>query len=110
MTQFDKGFDQLDTFIRERMAITRTPGFAAAFFEQQQIVYVGTYGYADLETQIPVVPETLFEIGSITKSFTAVAVLKAVDQGLLDLQRLWSIIYLGLKSRQSTNQSPCIIY
>jgi CubicO group peptidase (beta-lactamase class C family) len=42
-------------------------------------------GYADLENPTPVAPETVFEVGSITKQFTAVAVLQLVAQGKLDL-------------------------
>lgn len=42
-------------------------------------------GYADLEHLTPVAPDTVFEIGSITKQFTAVAVLQLVAEGKLDL-------------------------
>lgn len=87
MSNLNPNFNQLDTFIRQRMAATRAPGFAAAFFDSEQIVRVATFGNADVEAQHPVTPETLFAIGSITKSFTAVAVMRAVDEGLLELHR-----------------------
>jgi len=87
MSSFDSVFDQLNPFIQARMEATRTPGLAVAFFERERISRVSTFGLADLEAKIPVGPQTLFEIGSITKTFTAVAVLQAVERGLLDLDR-----------------------
>ncbi len=44
-----------------------------------------TYGFADLASRRPVTPEVLFEIGSIGKSFTAIAILQLVDEGRIDL-------------------------
>lgn len=87
MTIQNEDFQQLDEFVRERMVAACTPGFAAAFFDKDESARVATYGYANLETKTPVTPETLFEIGSITKTFTAVAVMQSVEKGLLDLHR-----------------------
>lgn len=87
MKNFDTGFQQLDEFVHVRMATTRTPGFAAAFYDQNEIIRVATYGLADLERKTPVAPETLFEIGSITKTFTAIAVMQAVEGNLLKLKQ-----------------------
>lgn len=77
--------NQLDSFVRAWMEAARIPGLAIGFFDRKRIHRIATYGYADLEAQTPVAPETLFEIGSITKSFTAVAVLQAVEKGLIRL-------------------------
>jgi len=44
------------------------------------------YGMADLEQQVPHSPQTRFRIGSVTKQFTAAAILQLQDQGLLDVQ------------------------
>lgn len=48
-------------------------------------VYQGSFGYADVENRIPATSETLYRIGSITKTFTAVLVLKAAGEGRLAL-------------------------
>jgi CubicO group peptidase (beta-lactamase class C family) len=44
------------------------------------------YGMADLEQQVPHSPQTRFRIGSVTKQFTAAAILQLQDQGLVDVQ------------------------
>ncbi|HEY0071967.1 MAG TPA: serine hydrolase domain-containing protein [Chloroflexia bacterium] len=76
---------RLDAYITGRMAQARTPGMVLALFDREECLRVSTYGFADLEAQVPVTPGTLFQIGSITKSFTALAVVQAAEAGLLDL-------------------------
>jgi D-alanyl-D-alanine carboxypeptidase len=61
------------------------PGLALAVTDPDRTLVLRTYGHAQLESRIPVVPETLFEIGSIGKTFTAVAVLRLADEGALNL-------------------------
>lgn len=51
-----------------------------------RVLYTRAIGMADTEAQVPVTPETTFRIGSITKPFTAAAILKLRDQGVLDLR------------------------
>lgn len=85
MSNFQDAFDRLDQYVTRRMETTGTPGMALALFNRERCVRVSTYGVSELETQTPVKPDTLFEIGSITKSFVAVAVAQAAERGLLDL-------------------------
>jgi CubicO group peptidase (beta-lactamase class C family) len=51
-----------------------------------EVQFVRSYGYADLERQIPNTPTTKFRIGSITKQFTAAAILLLEEQGKLHLE------------------------
>jgi ABC-type multidrug transport system ATPase subunit/CubicO group peptidase (beta-lactamase class C family) len=51
-----------------------------------QVLFSQAYGYADLERKIPNTPATRFEIGSITKQFTAAAILLLQEQGLLQVR------------------------
>ncbi|MAF12867.1 hypothetical protein CMK11_20650 [Candidatus Poribacteria bacterium] len=77
--------DRLGRHVRARMATTRTPGVAIALFDRQEVSRLLAYGDADVVAGIPLDADRPFAIGSITKSFTAVAVLQAAERGLVDL-------------------------
>jgi CubicO group peptidase (beta-lactamase class C family) len=64
---------------------TRTPGAGIAIVSRDKIEWVAGLGVADVATNKPVTPETLFRIGSISKSFAALAALKLQEQGKLKL-------------------------
>ena len=61
------------------------PGGALAVVKNGRLVYAQGYGLADRERKIPVTPDSLFRIASISKPFTAVAVLQLVEAGRLRL-------------------------
>ena len=77
---------RLDEFVARRMRADGTPGAAVALTDRERLLGVATYGFADVAAGTPVAPETLFEIGSIGKTFTAVAALQLSEAGALDLQ------------------------
>ena len=62
------------------------PGIALAVTDRERVIHVATSGFADVAAGQPVTPETLFETGSIGKSFTAVALLQLAEEGRIDLQ------------------------
>ena len=61
------------------------PGAAVIVTENGKTVYVGGRGLADVERKIPITAATHFRIGSITKQFTAAAIMKLVEQGKVSL-------------------------
>lgn len=77
--------DRIDDVIRETMAIGRVPGAILLVSRDGKPVRVSTYGVANLETTAAVRRNTAFEIGSVSKQFTAAAVLLLVDDGKLSL-------------------------
>ena len=80
-------FARIDRFVEQAMARNGTPGLALALVDRRGLLTVRTYGYADLERRLPVTADTRFEIGSISKSFTVIALLQEVEAGRLDLHR-----------------------
>lgn len=68
---FNHAFAQtVEEKIKQRVDFQETPGVVVGIFENGKITYYA-YGVANLETGAPVTPQTVFEIGSITKTFTA---------------------------------------
>ncbi|MBC8098799.1 MAG: beta-lactamase family protein, partial [Armatimonadetes bacterium] len=61
------------------------PGVALAIQQRDKLIYAGYHGFANLEHRVPVTPDTAFEIASVTKLFTAQAVLHLVQTGRLTL-------------------------
>ena len=59
------------------------PGATALVAMEGHIVYHKAFGQANLELEVPMRPEMVFEIASITKQFTAVAVLMLMEEGKL---------------------------
>jgi CubicO group peptidase (beta-lactamase class C family) len=74
----------IDAFVEAQMDRHRILGLALAITEGDRIVHLRGYGSAG--DGRPVTPQTPFHIGSISKSFTALAVMQLVEQGELDLE------------------------
>jgi D-alanyl-D-alanine carboxypeptidase len=79
-------FRLVDRYALQMMQQNNTPGMALALVDRAGVITVRTYGYANLERRIPISLSTRFEIGSISKSFTAIALLQLAEEGKFDPQ------------------------
>jgi CubicO group peptidase (beta-lactamase class C family) len=75
----------LATFVKQQVRVANTPGVSVALTDREEMLHLSSHGFADLAAQALVTPDTLFEIGSISKSFTAMALLQLWEQGQVDL-------------------------
>jgi len=75
----------VDTLMRDLIATYHVPGAALALIKRGEVVLEKGYGFRHLTTHAPVTAHTLFNIGSISKSFTALGISQLVDQHKLDL-------------------------
>ena len=80
-----RDFRTADDLILRLMATENVPGAALALIKNGEMVLEKGYGFGDIATQAPVTTATLFNIGSISKSFTAVGIAQLVDQQQVDL-------------------------
>ena len=86
--------NELDDYIRAQMAHRHIPGLSLAVVKNGKVLTTKAYGVGNLELQAPVTQETAFEIGSLTKPFTAIAMLQLAEQGKLHLEDKITL-YLG---------------
>jgi len=77
--------EELKARIAEVLQESETPGVGLSLVNRDDVLFTGGIGVADRETGEPVTADTVFRIGSITKSFVALAALMLVEEGLLDL-------------------------
>ena len=74
----------LDALADQAMKQWKVPGVAIAVVQDGKVIYAKGYGYRDLENKLPVTTATLFPIGSITKSFTALTFAILKSEGKVD--------------------------
>lgn len=78
--------DQADHAVLEIMEKNPIAGLAVAVVKKDQIIYQNSFGMKNLEEKTPLTDESLFRIASISKSFTATALMQLVEQKKLSLQ------------------------
>lgn len=76
---------QVDSILNNQFKKDGT-GAAAIITQGGKTLYHKGFGLADLENKVPMRPEMVFRLGSITKQITAVAILKLMEEGKLNLQ------------------------
>ncbi len=77
--------EKIEAFVQRQMAIWKIPGISLVIVKGDQTVYQKGFGFADLEKKEPITADTLFELGSASKSFTGLAILQLEEKGMLEL-------------------------
>jgi CubicO group peptidase (beta-lactamase class C family) len=84
--KLEAAFPEIDGLFERFWKSRNAPGLAYGIIIDGQLVHLKTFGVQDVTSQAPVTPNTVFRIASMTKSFTALAVLKLRDEGKLSLE------------------------
>lgn len=77
--------DNVDDYVSSRMRQLHIPGLSLAVVRAGEIIKAQGYGFANLEVKAPATKETVYEIGSNTKQFTAAAIMMLVQDGKIHL-------------------------
>jgi CubicO group peptidase (beta-lactamase class C family) len=85
LAQLSAAFPEIDRLMQGFAERSRVPGIAYGIVVDGRLAHVGTAGYRELSSRAPVDTSTVFRIASMTKSFTAAAILQLRDAGLLSL-------------------------
>ncbi|MGJ3249377.1 MAG: serine hydrolase domain-containing protein [Elainellaceae cyanobacterium] len=83
--------EQVDAFITG----VASKGYAGSLVVEKDgtLILAKGYGFANREEEVPVTPDTIFDIGSVTKQFTAAAILKLEEQGKLKVEDTISLYF-----------------
>jgi len=78
--------DKVDDYVQGVMKERKIPGIALLVVQDNKVVLSKGYGFSNVELQVPVKPETVFQSGSMGKQFTAAAVMMLVEEGKIGLE------------------------
>lgn len=96
----------LDPFISEQVADKRLPAVSVALVDDQRVVWAKGYGFRDRRRTVPATAETVYRVGSVSKLFTDVAVMRQVEAGALDLDAAVSQYLPDFKPVLKDGQKP----
>ena len=76
---------KIDTYVEKSMAERRIPGVSVGIYSRGEILLAKGYGLASVELNVPVKPETVFQMGSVGKQFVSAAIMMLVEEGKISL-------------------------
>ena len=82
---FAKTPDKIDNYITAEMQREHIPGLALGIYRDGHVERVQGYGLSNIELNVPVKPETIFQSGSVGKQFTATGIMMLVEEGKISL-------------------------
>lgn len=76
----------LDAWIQSQMAYRGLPAMSVGVVYDQKLIWAKRFGFADVEKKVPATPATIYRMASVTKTFTATAIMQLRDAGKLSLE------------------------
>jgi CubicO group peptidase (beta-lactamase class C family) len=101
-------FPLVEKIYREYAEKNHFPGYAFGIVLDGQLIFSGSGGYTDIDKKIPATAKSMFRIASMSKSFTAMAILKLRDEGKLKLDDPVYFYIPEMKGQQLTSDAPVI--
>lgn len=78
--------NEIITYVEKTMKDRNIPGVSIAVIKNQKISFIKSFGFANLETKSGVTNQSVFQLASLTKPFTALCIMQLVEKGKVDLQ------------------------
>jgi CubicO group peptidase (beta-lactamase class C family) len=77
----------IDSYVNEQLSEDLIPGISLAVVQDGKVIYAKGYGYANIEHEIAAKPETVYQLASVSKQFTAAGVMLLVEDGKIELDK-----------------------
>src|SRR5918993_4421648 len=77
--------EHLQALVEREVADKRLPALSIALIDDQRVVWSKGFGHQDRDGKVPATARTVYRVGSVSKLFTDVAVMRLVEQGEIDL-------------------------
>ena len=104
-TDYKEALRIIDVWLNGQRDFDKLPGISVAIVNDQNIIFSKGYGFADVEKKVPMQPETICSICSISKLFTSVAVMQLWEQGKLRLDDSISSLLPGFNLKQQYTET-----
>jgi D-alanyl-D-alanine carboxypeptidase len=77
--------ERVDAYLQAEMEKRHIPGLSVAVVSDGKVLFASGYGLANVELSVPATPASVYKIGSITKPFTATAIMMLAEEGKIGL-------------------------
>ncbi len=104
-TDYKEALAIIDVWLQAQRDFDKLPGIAVSVMNDQDMIFSRGYGMADVEKKIPMQPETIFSICSISKLFTSVAIMQLWEQGKLRLDDSINAVLPGYNLKQQYTET-----
>jgi len=104
-TDYKEALKLIDVWLNAQRDFDKLPGISVSIVNDQEIIFSKGYGLADVEKKVPMEPETICSICSISKLFTSVAVMQLWEEGKLRLDDSVNALLPGYNLKQQYAES-----
>ena len=108
LTKVQATFPVIEKLYKDFAEKNHFPGYAFGIVLDGKLIYSGSSGYTDIDKKTPATTKSMFRIASMSKSFTAMAILKLRDEGKLKLDDPACLYIPELKDQSLTTDAPVI--
>ena len=106
LTKISKLFPTIEKMYKDYAESNHFPGYAFGVMVDGKLAFSGSGGFANMDKKIPASTNTLFRIASMSKSFTAMAIVKLRDEGKLKLDDPVYVYIPEMKGQKLTTDAP----
>lgn len=84
-TDYTEVTDRLKQAIRYEVQLKKVPAFSISLVDKDRVIWAEGFGFQDADKKVPATAETVYRVGSVSKLFTDIALMRQVENGRLDL-------------------------